>query len=85
MGTNEVPGIEKRTREILAQSKKSRRASAPQAFAHVRAAIRSLESALSTSAIKEATDVVVCQAEGRLMSALEGTKEALFSLEDVLA
>jgi len=51
---------------------------------NVRAAIRELETALSSQPIDASIDAVVCIAQGRLMTALEATKEALASLEDVL-
>lgn len=56
---------------------------AEDAMLHVQAAIRELETAMSNPAIEENVDVVVCTAQGRLMCALEITKEALHSLEDV--
>lgn len=54
------------------------------ALVAVKSAIRELETALSNPAIKENGDAVVCIAEGRLMCALESTKEALSSLEDMI-
>ncbi len=54
------------------------------ALVAVRAAIKELETALSNPAIEKNGDAVVCIAQGRLMCALESSKEALSSLEDML-
>ena len=54
------------------------------ALVAVRAAIKELETALSNPSIQESQNATVRIAEGRLMCALESTKEALSSLEDML-